>query len=647
MTAITNTKQNFPLEIFRGILDHPDYSHIDSDYFERNFYSYESPLKIPDMEKAVLFLHEALSKQLSIVVVGDKDVDGVASTAMLVSFLRKNHESRGGKLQYRVSDEGDDYGISSGVLKDITSEHADLYIFLDMGSSHSKQIQELIQGGAKAIVLDHHQIPDAGPVFERCAFVNPVRISAVSPYATVTLVFKFLSAYGFYHTSEWNTASLIETDGSSMPLYRCGLYLGSFSDSESAQKKADEFSLEFKTITRENSRSFIEDRIMDKIQNEPEAGGNYYLAARVRSLPRMSKFLYELTDLVSVGNITDMMPLVKENRMLVRIGCGYDFIHSDNSADKGTFRTGYLSLLKINRINTTRISSRDLGWTVGPALNAAGRMGRTRMALDLLLEDGEEKSLRLAKNLIQLNDERKDRTKKNEDIIRNLLEKESWRLEKPILFCYHKDLEPGVSGIVATRLTEKYKKPVVYINPDGEHARGSARSYGGVNVLEFLTSSEEHFIQFGGHPAACGFSVTYENISELEKSLLAYSENLPTIAQEEKKEPHVFLPPSRLTWDAFEEIESLEPFGPGNPEVRIGISNIQLAEVRYMSDQKHAVFGIQGAPGYLECIYWGGGETVKRIFEKNIPVNLTGSLEKSFFRGRVSLRFRVDSLSED
>ncbi|MDH5656923.1 MAG: DHHA1 domain-containing protein, partial [Spirochaetia bacterium] len=339
--------------------------------------------------------------------------------------------------------------------------------------------------------------------------------------------------------------------------------------------------------------------------------------------------------------IADMMPLRGENRMLARIGMGFEGIGKSLFP---VYRSGYRSLLKTLGIKEQRISSRDVGWGIAPAVNAAGRMGETKMALDLLLESGEEKSLQLAKNLSKLNGERKKRTARNEDIIESLLNENPEKLNHPFLFCYHPDLEPGVSGIVATRLTEKFHKPVIYVNPDGPHARGSARTFANINVLDFISRAAEHFIQFGGHPEACGFSLEYDKIEDLEKSLQLNCNDIPRIQKNHNPSDfHIELSPGSLTWKAHEELELLEPFGTGNPEPRIKISSVFITDFSLMADV-HAKFSIREAPSYLECIYWKKGEELKELYEKKASVNLIGCLEKSFFRGRKSLRFRLEEI---
>jgi len=107
---------------------------------------------------------------------------------------------------------------------------------------------------------------------------------------------------------------------------------------------------------------------------------------------------------------------------------------------------------------------------------------------------------------------------------------------------------------------------------------------------------------------------------------------------------HVEISSAELTWNFFEDIELLEPFGPMNPEVRIKIPSASIMNVNPMSDGKHALFKIKGAPQYLECILWKRGEEITKIFEEKRSVGLIGCLEKSNFRGRTTLRFRIEAL---
>ena len=222
--------------IWEQLKEYPDYQALQKDpcYFSSSALGLRSPLNLPDMDLAVQYLQTAITQKQSICVVGDRDVDGVSSTALLVSFLQKNHQ---GKLTYIVSEDKDDYGLSGNVLQKTIASQAALVILLDMGSSNGPEIELLIEKiDCRAIVLDHHILHDRIPDTDCCALVNPQRNTSQHPghagkIATGGLVFKLLFAFALSHTREWQRIYLLDTK-EGLAAFRCGHYLATFSSIE-------------------------------------------------------------------------------------------------------------------------------------------------------------------------------------------------------------------------------------------------------------------------------------------------------------------------------------------------------------------------------------------------------------------------------
>ncbi len=680
----------------RRIIAHPDYSAARQDphFFDAGPACFHSPLLIPGMEAAVKILREVVSEQGRILVLGDRDVDGVSSTALLGNFLRERHEKSGGALELVVSDDGDDYGLSGELYDRIREGDASLVILLDMGSSHGPEVNELLERGKRVIILDHHQLHDRIPdaALPGLAFVNPMRDEEVvcalehdGKIATVGLVFKLLLAYGLSFTKEWTRAfywldaataadaqfaQAAEADESSGPLsaYRCGCYLGRFESLAAARAAHPELewcSLAETYRLHPAEKPFFAapaDAASNADSKAPPVAaagspaltaGKIVLAHMIRSRPRLLEFVQRSADLAAVGIITDMVPLVGENRALVRLGIGQSGF--DRRGER-PYSPGYEALIGALGLPGDRIVSRDLSWSIGPALNAAGRMGNTRLALSLLTSEDAGEAKRLAKDLVKLNEERKKRTARNEGVVARHFAENPALLEEAILFCYHEELEPGVSGIVATRLVERYGKPVVYINQDGKHAKGSARTCDGLNVLKLLDTAADLFVQFGGHPEAAGFSIHYDRIPDLERRLQSaapevLAEQAAANAAAGAGAPggapegyHLELKPAELSYDLLREIEMLEPFGSGNPEPVFRIRSVRPTRIKYMTDGLHARFALRGAPAYVDCVAWRQGRVIARGEEQKTAFDLYGSLEMSYFAGRSRLQFRVERM---
>ncbi|MBL8018527.1 MAG: DHH family phosphoesterase [Leptospirales bacterium] len=625
------------LRLLAPLLDHPDYRPSrHPNYFASSLRALRSPLELVDLERGIGLLRAVMEQKGHILVLGDRDVDGVSSAALLGNFLREQHVKRGGTLDLRVSDLGDDYGLSGELFHSILASHADLVILLDMGSSHGPEIGELTKAGKKVIVLDHHQLGNRVPDFEDCAFINPQRNIDIheneGKIPTVGLAFKFLFGYALSFLGEWETQTAVALDTfglSGFALYRCGALTGIVSEKPDAAKELEPQTIAY--LTAEIAKFPAEDSA-----RIPVVIGSLLLCRLVEIRPRLLEFLLSLADLVSVGMVTDMVPLVGENRSLVRLGLGL----SKHRSMRGV--PGYRALMQELDLPDD-LTGRDLAWTLGPTLNAAGRMGNTALAVRLLTSESLEEAQQLAGELKQLNKKRQDRTKLNEKIIAAHFEEHPALLEKSLIFCYHPDLEPGVSGIMATRLMERYGKPVVYINQDGKWAKGSARS-DGRNILPLLDRAQHLFIQFGGHPEAAGFSIEYDKIPELELLLVEAASTMDLAPPVRELTEHISLQPRQISRALLDELKRMEPFGPGNPEPVIRIPGAEIQKLDYTKDGKHAKFRVRGCES-IEFVAWRQADQFRALTD--LRVNLYGMLERNLWGRRNKLQFRVDWMNQD
>lgn len=651
--AVAEPRVRPALELLGPLAAHPDYAALasDPDYFSLRPGGLHSPLCIPGMEDAILSLRAAVAGRESVLVLGDRDVDGVSSTALLGGFLAEVHS---GPLELVVSDDGDDYGLSGALYERIRDGNADLVILLDMGSTHGREIEALNARGKRVIVLDHHQIHDEErrPDAARCAFVNPMRDTQTryehqGKIATVGLVFKLLLGFALSHTREWGRYLTLQS-GAELVVYRAGCRLGRF-PTRAAARAALAADPDAEWIELESGLYPLSETELELLRRDDLAGGKALFGHMIRSRPRLLEFVRKHADIAAIGIVTDLVPLVGENRALVRLGMGQAGFERRGRRE---YRPGYRALLEALSVPAERVLSRELGWSVGPSLNAAGRMGNTRLALNLLLAREPDEARRLAAELVKLNEERKKRTRRNEERVERHFAEHPARLERPLIFCYHPELEPGVSGIVAARLTEKYRKPVVYVNPDGEYARGSARTWDGVNVLGLLEQASDLFIQFGGHPEAAGFSIAFDRLEALEQTLLdRFQASIAAMRaagreanQQSSAVYHLELRPERLGYRLLRELELLEPFGPGNPEPILLLRKVRPVNPRYMTNGEHARFSVAGAPAFVDLIAWRRGREIESAIADGATLNLFGCLELSWFAGRARLQFRVDRL---
>ena len=580
---------------------------------------------------------------------------------MLASFLKENHK---GELILYVSDAGDDYGLRGQILEKIKKTPSDaLIILLDMGTTYGPEVEELVKAGRQVIILDHHQLHGRTPDANICAFVNPQRNLEEhvnhhkGKIATAGIVFKLLFAYALSYIQDWKRLYILKLDNLYF-IFRCGFCLSSFSKKEGLKSWQKENHLEnYETFYLKGEKNEIYEfsqNEWEKMKKDKTFASKLLLFRCLQSRPKLYQFILSLADLSALGTIADIVPLIDENRALVRLGVSIakTDLKSGNLFFR-KYRTGYTALIKALGLKVNSIYSRDIAWLLAPAINAAGRMGNTQLALDLLLCTDVEKANSLAVELVRLNEKRKRRTLKNTKIVKKYLVENQEKLKHPILFCYDPKLESGVSGIIATRLTEEYEKPVVYINNEGDYAKGSIRTWNNFNVLELLNLAAPLFIQFGGHIEAAGFSIDYNNIPKLEKSLYEAYRNLQeknvekNNVQKKNLYPyHLELTPKDLHLSLLHELRKLEPFGDSNPEIIIKLNEIEPLRPRYMRDNLHASFQVLGAIPNLTFVAWQKGEQIKNAIENSQHVNIYGCLELNYYRGWEEFQFRVVEIEE-
>lgn len=578
---------------------------------------FHSPFLLPDMEKATKILLDNIQSGKKILLYGDRDSDGVNSTAILFHFLRKYFPQA--NIHAITSTSSDAYGLAPEALAKVKKYKPDLLITLDFGTSNYDEIQSLHSQNINTIVIDHHEIPDK--ILPGC-LVNPKREDSVYPdkkICTAFLALKLAVAILFRESPEYNKVYILREDEFGGNLFRNGI----------PWNPEDNFSLsEAETINPE-----------ELVGPDDLFLGNRIFYHQIRKVPGILEFQYLASALAGVGTITDMMPLTGENRSLVRLSC-----HSLSYLlqDKIEFTPGLTQLLKKLKLNPLKVTSKDMGWGIGPVLNAAGRMGNTELAFDLLLSEDIKTADLKSDELIQTNENRKERTKRNLHKVNLYFERHPQKTEQPVIFCYEPDMEPGVSGIVATRLVETYSRPAIFITPDHGKAKGSIRSFRQENVLDLLKTAEDILDQFGGHPEAGGFSVEIAKIPELQERLYKTSVDWlkNSILQPKPIQSDLVCNPEELKKELLVSLERLEPTGQGNPPILLSLKDVKPMNLNFLGDGKHARFKVMGA-GSLKFLIWNEANRLSKYLSLNPTISLWGHLEENHFNGSTNLQFII------
>jgi single-stranded-DNA-specific exonuclease len=276
------------------------------------------------------------------------------------------------------------------------------------------------------------------------------------------------------------------------------------------------------------------------------------------------KIIYDLMEYVAIATICDVVDLVDENRIIVKHGL--ELINS-------TENVGLKALIQESALSKT-IGVYHIGFVIGPIINASGRLDTAYLALELLLCDDVERATIMAKELRELNEERKALTEKGIKDIITKVENSSLRDDK-VLVVYEPDIHESVAGIIAGRIKDNYNKPTIVLTNGQEGIKGSGRSIEEYNIFEELTKCKDLLNRFGGHPMAAGLSLDYENIDVLRNRL-----NEQTTLTNDDLIPKVYidlgLPIEYIDYELIEELEVLQPFGKGNPRPIFGVKFLNI-----------------------------------------------------------------------
>ncbi len=434
----------------------------------------DDPFSLPDMEKAVERVIEAIKRQEKIVIYGDYDADGVTSVAVLNMFF----EELGVKSYYYIPHrEREGYGIHEDAVKCFHSLGMKLLISVDCGTTDGDKIGFAREKGIDTIILDHHEIKDEDiPAY---AFVNPKRSDSKYPFrelAGVGVVFNFIAA------------------------------------------------------------------LRKRLEEKGERG-----------LPHVEKYL----DLVALGTLADMVPLLDQNRIFVKHGL---------ELIRRAERPGIRALKEVSGLGKN-VDTFGVTYQLIPRINAAGRMGSARKSVELLTTPCYEEAQEIAKFLNRKNSERQAVEDRIMREIKGIIEKNPEVLEEPSLVFCGENWHTGVVGIVASRLVEEYGKPSIVLSMKNGRIKGSGRSVDGVNLYEALKGCESFLEKFGGHKLAAGLTVKPGSLKDFKESFNRFLRNRfshgiprPRIRID------TVLPLSSLDFGFISrEYELFAPFGPKNP----------------------------------------------------------------------------------
>ena len=335
-------------------------------------------------------------------------------------------------------------------------------------------------------------------------------------------------------------------------------------------------------------------------------------------------------DLVCVGTISDIVPLVDENRVIAKLGL---------KLVKVTKNIGLKTLL--NSIGYKNIDSTCVSFGLAPRINACGRMGHQEEALKLLLTEDPNEAGRIANKLNEYNRERQEKEKK---IFTEALEMiKNDKNDKPCIILAGENWHHGVIGIVASKVTEMYFKPSILICLEDDEGKGSGRSIPGFDLHEALSKCDKYIKKFGGHSMAIGITIKKDEFSKFKEQFEEYASscNIDKIVPVIHIDEEVSL--RNINKEVVKELSLLEPFGEGNKMPLFLYKNLKIHSIRALSEGKHLKLTLKDDNYMIDAIGFNMGELANEYLIGN-KVDIVGTLEINNFNNNDNIQINLKDI---
>lgn len=357
-----------------------------------------------------------------------------------------------------------------------------------------------------------------------------------------------------------------------------------------------------------------------------------------RASTRMREFLKSAVGLAAMGTVADVVPLVGENRILVKYGLC-------TLIEKST--PGLAHLLNVAGLQQKKsLTSEDIGFALAPRLNAAGRLGQARLAVELLTTEDAQRAAKLAEYVDQLNKNRQTVERRIFKDAKTMVEEDERLAESAGLVLASDDWHPGVIGIVANRVAQHFERPSILIamNKEAGVGQGSGRTFAGFDLYSALAACQEHLVGFGGHRAAAGLRVEAGRLDSFREAFAAYAEEHHDVQEADTEiaiDAEVQF--SDLTTRAVKELEWLGPFGERHRRPIFAATNVELSDIRTMGNgNRHLSLRIrqqQGAP--LRAVAFGKADWADDLAEANGNVSICFAPSINSYRGYENVELQL------
>ncbi|HEX8090747.1 MAG TPA: single-stranded-DNA-specific exonuclease RecJ [Blastocatellia bacterium] len=370
-------------------------------------------------------------------------------------------------------------------------------------------------------------------------------------------------------------------------------------------------------------------------KNLAGCGVAFKLAQALLTRAGQVRLVESFVKIAAIGTIADIVPLVGENRIIAKYGL--EGLKQPNNH-------GLRALLEVAGVAGKPVSCFDVGFRIGPRINAVGRMAGASAAVDLFDAPDLDTAMRLA---LSMNEQNLARQKAEADILAQVLaeiDRDETLAASRVAVIAGEGWHRGVIGIVASKVVEHLHRPAIIISIEGGVGHGSGRSIRSFHLLNGLESCGELFERFGGHSHAAGLAMRADKIDEFRRRLneharkvLTDEDLIPTV------ETDYHLPLRLASHEMVEEITRLEPFGPGNPQPVFEAHGAQVVQAPRVLKEKHLKFRVQQASRWLDCVWWSAGERANDIFPGD-RVSLAFTLSENTYNNNTQVQLSLKDL---
>lgn len=555
---------------FCDLSEAADFLHGDNDDFP-------DPFLLPDMDKAVERITTAIGRGEKILIYGDYDVDGLSSVAALYTYLSE----RGADVCYYIPKrDSEGYGLNCAAIERFAAAKIGLIITVDTGITALEEVAAARGHGIDVVITDHHECVTAGETMPEEASVGEL--------------------------TEENTS-----DGT-----------------PNGEKNGVKLPPAYAVVNPKRPDSRYPFRMLAGV------GVVFKLLCALTGEQNREDIYARYLDLVSLGTVADVMPLVGENRRIVSRGLS---ILNQNGGNLGVRALLYAAGHTDGKVCTAT----TIGFLIAPRLNAAGRIGDVDRAAELLITRDPERAQAIAELLCEQNRERQAiETEIFTQAVAMVEEKHDFENDK-VLVLYGENWHQGVIGIVASRLCERYGLPCILITKSGEIGKGSARSIPDFNIHEAICACREHLLKCGGHALAAGLSLELSRIDAVRRALCDYARDRITDEMRVRKLTiDLELAPCEPDLRHAEAIAALEPFGTDNPAPLFVLRDMAVEAITPLSGGKH-----------LRLLLACGGNSFTALYFNKTPeefpyalgerIDAAFRLEINEFRGNRSVQLHL------